>query len=399
MRATSGASEVMQTRAQSGRIHYLDNLRAIAMLLGVLLHAGLGYARPAQSVWLATDPQSSVAVDMSIWLIHLFRMGLFFLLSGYFAKLVIERQGIRKFVWNRCIRIVVPFILFYPFLLAAMTVVIVFAISYVDEPRGLMSLIATAAKNKSASTDPPPLTTMHLWFLYYLLFFSATGAFISGLKWNCPCVSLRLSKLWWLCPMVLVPGVLAAGVPLPAPESFVPKWWPFVFYGTYFVAGWLLLGRECILHAWQPYIWHIAIASLALFIPYYSLMPVLDLSVIEAKMAKNAPWLNWRAWVEAILTAYLSALLTLGTLLLGQRFLAYQSPWLRFIADSSYWVYLIHLPIVVFLQTLLIPVNWPLVWKLAAVIVGTMIPCWATYLVFVRYTPIGWMLHGKRDFP
>ncbi len=60
------------------RIDYLDNLRAIAMLLGVYLHAGLAYANPAQTIWLATDSRSSILVDASIWLIHLFRLSLFF---------------------------------------------------------------------------------------------------------------------------------------------------------------------------------------------------------------------------------------------------------------------------------------------------------------------------------
>jgi hypothetical protein len=36
---------------------------------------------------------------------------------------------------------------------------------------------------------------------------------------------------------------------------------------------------------------------------------------------------------------------------------------------------------------------------LCVVLIGTIVPCLATYVVFVRYTPIGWMLHGKRTFP
>ena len=99
-RASSTQSSTVKL-ASSTRIHYLDNLRAVAMLLGVYLHAALAYAQPAQSVWLATDTTASVAIDASIWFIHLFRMGLFFLLSGYFAKLVIERKGIRHFIGSR----------------------------------------------------------------------------------------------------------------------------------------------------------------------------------------------------------------------------------------------------------------------------------------------------------
>ena len=126
------------------------------------------------------------------------------------------------------------------------------------------------------------------------------------------------------------------------------------------------------------------------------LLPVLDLSNIVTGIL---PQVFWVRLVEACLTAYLSVLLTITSLLLGQRYLAGKSPFLSFVADSSYWVYLLHLPIVIFLQTLLVPLSMPWWLKFSLVLVGTVIPCMTTYLVFVRYTPLGWLLHGKRSFP
>lgn len=398
--AYSGKSSVEPTLVtlgmQSQRIYYLDNLRAMAMLLGVFLHSALAYAQPAQNVWLATDSNASVPLDASIWFIHLFRMGLFFLLSGYFAKLVIERKGLRHFLWNRCMRIVVPFLLFYPFLLAAMTVVIVFSLSYLVVPRGLMGLIAAAIKDSSGAQKREPLTTMHLWFLYYLMAFSAIGALLRNVKQLQLETLFRHSKWLYLCPLILIPGALAAGAPMPAPESFTPQWWPFAFYGLFYVAGWQLFGRTQFLDSWRPYVWHVAALCMLLFVPYYMLMPVLDLSIIVAGTPSQVFWIRL---LEASLTAYLSVLLTITSLLLGQRYLAGKSPFLSFVADSSYWVYLLHLPIVLFLQTLLVPMALPWWLKFSMVLVGTMIPCMATYLVFVRYTPLGWLLHGKRSFP
>lgn len=381
---------------QSQRIYYLDNVRAAAMLLGVFLHSALAYAQPAQSVWLATDPSASVPLDASIWFIHLFRMGLFFLLSGYFAKLVIERKGLKHFLRNRCVRIVVPFVLFYPFLLAAMAVVIVFSLSYLVEPRGLMGLIAAAVKDGAGTQKREPLTTMHLWFLYYLIAFSAIGVLLRNVRWLKLENLFRHSKWMLLWPLILIPGALAAGAPMPAPESFILQSWPFAFYGLYFVAGWQLFGREQFLDTLRPYVWHITAICMLLFVPYYILMPVLDLSTIVAGTSSQSFWIRG---VEACLTAYLSVLLTITALLLGQRYLASRNPLLSFVADSSYWVYLLHLPIVLFLQTLLVPVALPWWLKLMAVLLGTMIPCLATYVVFVRYTPLGWLLHGKRSFP
>lgn len=378
------------------RIHYLDNLRALAMLLGVFLHAGLAYADPANSIWLATDGQSSVLLDATIWFIHLSRMGLFFLLSGYFAKFLIEGKGLRYFLWNRCLRIAVPFLLFYPFLLAAMTLVIIFALAYVDQPLGLLKLIAEATQGGSGNGRQKPPGTMHLWFLYYLMLFTALAAIVTRLpKLKLPALCRRR---WMLAtaPLMLVPAVMAAGAPLPAPESFVPQWWALVFYGMFYAAGWQLLGREAALQGWQSFAWPLMLVCLALFVPYYWMLPVLDLNLLAMGTSQQAPG---QRLAVACLTAYLAVLLTLVSLLFASRYLAEQSPWLRLVADASYWVYLVHLPIVLFLQTLLQP--WLLPWwvKFTAVVVGTLIPCMATYLVFVRYTAIGWLLHGKRAFP
>ena len=378
----------------SQRIHYLDNLRALAMLLGIFLHSALAYALPAQNIWLATDKHASVAVDASIWFIHLFRMGLFFLLSGYFAKLVIERKGMKHFLKGRCLRVVAPFVLFYPFLLAAMTVVIIFAISYLQEPRGLMGLIAEAAKNRVGKSKPPG--AMHLWFLYYLMLFTILGALLCKLTWLKPIAVLRYPFFLLLSPLLLAPAAFAAGSPLPAPESFIPAWWPFAFYGLFYYAGWQLFGRESTLDKLQPYVWLVVAFSIAFYLPYYWLMPTLDLSVLNEQAA---PLNLWVRIAEAVLTAYLSVSITLAALLLGQRYLTRQSGFLSFVADSSYWAYLVHLPMVLFLQTLLAPFDQPVWLKLSVVILATLFACTTTYLVFVRYTPVGWLLHGKRSFP
>lgn len=92
-------------------------------------------------------------------------------------------------------------------------------------------------------------------------------------------------------------------------------------------------------------------------------------------------------------------MLTLTAILYGQQLLARKHAGLRLLADSSFWVYLIHLPVVIFMQTLFIPVDCSLWIKLAAVTLGTWLFCMGSYLVFVRYTPLGWLLHGRRTFP
>jgi glucans biosynthesis protein C len=379
----------------SARIHYLDNLRALAMLLGLYLHGALAYAEPSRSIWLASNPNGSIAIDASIWWIHLFRMGVFFLLSGYFAKLFIERKGLKKFIQNRAIRVALPFIIFYPLLMIAMTIVIVFAMAYVREPEGLLRLIASASKNPD-SAESSPWSTMHLWFLYYLVMFSFINTIVCHWKWLKFDWLFRRTWLLVLVPLALVPGVIGGGVPVAAPESFIPTWWPFLFYGLFYFAGWQLCGREELLDRMQAWFWPLVILGAVLYVPYYRLLPMLDVNLIQQR---KYPLTGAVYLVECVLSAYLSATWTIIALLTGQRFLAASNPWLKFFADSSYWVYLIHLPCIIFLQTLLIPAEIPVWVKLLLVLVVAWLFCNATYVVFVRFSPVGWMLNGKRAFP
>lgn len=388
------------------------------MLLGVYLHAALAYAAPANSVWLATDGGSSRMIDFSIWWIHLFRMSLFFAIAGYLGKMVFARKGVKQFIVGRLVRIVLPFAVFYPLLLGAMTAVFVFALTYLESPQGLMGMIAEAyekgaTEGSLATEEAQKPGTMHLWFLYYLAYFTGlgiVGSLICHSKNRSILRPLRTAKRFlekmrewgWhhgisLCiPVLWVPAVMAAGMPLPAPESWVPTWWPFVFYGSFYLGGWILFGNEEILEPYRKGFLALLGFGLILLVPYYVWMPNLDLSELDS--LQKVRW-DWQSAMVALMTAYLSLAWTLLAWLLGERFLNVPSRGLRFIADASYWLYLIHLPIVIFLQTLLIPAEWPVAVKLPLVLIGTLLPGLASYLVFVRYTPIGWMLHGKRSFP
>lgn len=393
---TQALSEEVAGVSVTKRIHSLDNLRALAMLLGIYLHAAFAYADPSQSFWLATDFRSSVTIDASIWFIHLFRMSLFFLLSGYFARQVLERKGTKQFLWGRFIRIAVPFIVFYPFLLAAVTVVIVFALSYVPGPRGLMGWIAAIARDTSGSQEPPPWTTMHLWFLYYLFLFNLLTPLFARLPIPRWIWMLERPFGWLFLPLLLVPGVMIAGAPIPAPESFIPAVWPFLFYGPFYCLGWQLGGSDELLARLTAHPWAMLGVSLAMFPIYYVTMPTLDLGLADLA---SLPTQRQTHPLAILCTAYLSVLLTFTAIAFGRRYLERRNAYLAFVADASYWLYLIHLPIVLFIQTLLIPVETSVWIKLSITLFITFVACLATYVVFVRYTPLGWMFHGKRAFP
>jgi peptidoglycan/LPS O-acetylase OafA/YrhL len=66
------------------------------------------------------------------------------------------------------------------------------------------------------------------------------------------------------------------------------------------------------------------------------------------------------------------------------------------VADASYWIYLVHLPLVVWLQVAV--AEWPIHWsyKLALVSGVTLGMALLSYDLLVRSTFLGGLLNGRR---
>jgi peptidoglycan/LPS O-acetylase OafA/YrhL len=80
----------------------------------------------------------------------------------------------------------------------------------------------------------------------------------------------------------------------------------------------------------------------------------------------------------------------------AQRFFFEPSRQWRYIADSSFFVYLLHLPVVYLLQTWMI--GWPMHWslKFLLIVALTYVIVLAAYHYLVRSTFVGQFLNGRR---
>ena len=70
--------------------------------------------------------------------------------------------------------------------------------------------------------------------------------------------------------------------------------------------------------------------------------------------------------------------------------------WVRWLSDASFWLYLMHLPLVAISQGVVTPWPLPFYVKTVLIFVFTVAPLLVTYRYGVRYTPIGTLLNGKR---
>ena len=379
------------------RYHYMDNLRAIAMLIGIFFHAAVAYLPNMQNLWLAANPDTSQIMDIGAWFLHLFRMPLFFLIAGFFAAYLVSKRGISGLMKNRALRILLPFIIFLPLIYLTLIAPISWAIKHVENPSPMLQLIAFMATQPDAP-QPPPSTT-HLWFIYNLFMFCVVYSLL--VRFAKPLSQLadrhvNARFLVFVLPLLMVPAMATQIEPHPAPEQFVPRLWSFGYFGLFFLVGSFYYRRQSLLDDLRPYLPLMLIGSVLMYVYYYLQLPG-TLTLEEAMATANGAELNARQVGISALEAFMSVHLTLASLVLGKQYLDKANATIRFIADSSYWVYIMHLPTLIFIQYLLLDTHWNVWLEFGISSLGTIPLGMITYVALIRWTPIGWMLNGRRS--
>ena len=184
------------------RLYALDNLRAAMMWLGIVLHVAVIYiAGPSPLPW--RDNQTTPTADLLMAFIHAFRMPVFFILAGFFVALLIERRGARAMAHNRLRRLGLPFVVFWPPIFALCGAL---ALAFLHRmARGTWGL--DPALMQTAPSAPQGLSTMHLWFLWMLLWLSlGTALAHAGLARFAPDAAPWLGR--WLAQLGVRPGAL-----------------------------------------------------------------------------------------------------------------------------------------------------------------------------------------------
>lgn len=372
-------------RASSGaRIPGLDALRAGALLLGIVLHAMMPYS--PTPMWIIQDDSVTDLVPPGVATIHLFRMTLFMLLAGYFGRLTVQRRGGGTYLRERLVRIALPAVAFWPIAVL---------------PVGLVGAAVWARSGKAPPAPPPgesaitaALTPAHLWFLVVLTQVVLVTVLVRAVALRVlgperP-VGLVSRAGWWL---TAPGGVVLAAVPyaatlalqgttvggLHSPESYLGSVSAFVAYAGAFWVGWAMHATsDGLRRAARGWPVHLAAA------------------VVLTPVAIALPYTAAPLGVQAVVTALAGWAWTYGLVGSCVRLVRRERAWVRYVADASYWMYLVHLPVVLGVGALLLDLRRPALVKLAVVLALTVPLLLASYEVLVRHTWVGAWLNGKR---
>ena len=365
------------------RLHHLDALRASAMLLLIPYHG-------SRYIWKGqiNKKEDGQPLEEIIWYVHAWHMPLFFLVSGYLLAMALERGGAERQVTNRVTRLGIPLAIGMVTIIPLTNLLL--AWSDPGRPVG----------GRERTTDLATLFNwrpLHLWFLNYLL----AASLILIVTW----VVLRraeirrgLSRAFGAVvgsPLVVPVLSICTGLLLslstywqapPASDSLIPQI-PLLSYYVFFLGfGFAISYHPDLVSRIErrPLIY---LAASLICIPF-----AWDLFQEERLAAGDA-------------AAHIAATVVLGLMTWSalfavwgffSRFAATESRFWRYISDASYWVYLIHIIFLGPTQSLFSQTEISPAIRYVLTLAITFSLSFMTNALFIRHTPIGTFLHGRR---
>lgn len=367
------------------RLHALDNLRATMMWLGIVLHVSVQHmAGPSPLPW--RDPDTTRMADVLVALIHAFRMPVFFIVAGFFVAMLVQRRGATGMLRHRFRRIALPFLLLGPpIVLASVLLGLAF-----------MHRTAYGSWGLDRSLAPPGrggVQTAHLWFLYLLWWLCvvvAAARFVQ--RWLPPAwpraaqaLTARLGAAPWgfavlALPLAVVGAAYPNGVVAPS-GSLLPPLAEWLHNGLFFAFGLALWpARNHLLPLFQQRWGRYLLAGFVFFMVTGGLVERQAPAVAIALVYNATTWL----W-------------SFGLVGLFMRHVSRHRAALAYLADSAYWVYLSHLPVVVGIGAALAPLPLGAGPKMLINIGLTTGVTLLSYQLLVRHTVIGRLLNGTRE--
>jgi surface polysaccharide O-acyltransferase-like enzyme len=370
-----GSAEVRAAPKARSRNAPIDHARSFLTLVVLLHHAVIPYTHFGH-----TDAKSWIGFDVVVLATDSFFMAMFFFLSGLFVWPSLARKTLASHLHDRLRRLGLPFVI------AAFTIIPIayYAIELRQHPGVSFSVFWW----KTITVGPWP--SGPVWFIWILFAFNliATQLYRLSPRLIDPINRLSLQGFERPAKFFLVMLAVTAIIYIPARTHFGPGRWfsfgPFdvqagrvTFYMSYFLIGAGigaanfdrgLFSTEGRL-AKTSWIW-----ALVALVPY-CLMWVLI--YIKREILGNPVWLP--DWYEASYGLFFAAFSAAILFAIMGFFLGSKRPWMLLdrMQGDAYGIFLVHYPIVLWLQYWLFDYDLPAIVKATIAFVLTVVLSWA----------------------
>lgn len=303
------------------------------MILGIVLHTCAAFS--VYNYWLVTYVTPISWVDSVNEAIHFFRMPLFFIISGFFAFIILQKQTVVQFCQTKLLRVGIPFFVL---------------LLIVNFPQYYLLENSLARHHELKVNLQANELTGHLWFLANLLiYFLLFGLFYKAIfllknrldKWRGQSKRSQYIKAWILVALGALLAPLSFIFVLGLSKVGIPLYYPIPILGSLFI----------VFSHVDYFIFGIILA----FIPHTRLLSFLRSKsgalVILFLFALGFLVFSFKYLFEPILSPYSIRLITLALcmtiMLICSSLLKSEATWMRKLAQASYTIYLFHHALVI----------------------------------------------------
>ena len=409
------------THRPDPRHHGLDYLRGLMIIVVVVAHVVMQYQTMPAVEDLASievigenyrDPDRTLVADRIHQVARASVNPMLFLLAGFSWAFLLQRKSLRSIAVSRTTRILIPMVVGWLIAFPLLRYAFALGRDLMLADDGEASLAVALAETPITPYLPfasDVFYLAHFWFLYYLLlFYVASMGLVLWLDRPAGPLRKRLQSLqaailigdlrWMRLPMLVGLSMLATArdqtAELEIAHGLQPDPEAFSAHYVFFLAGWMFALHPEILgdldrRAGCRFVFGLLLAVL-----------------VVAPMGENHEYADTRAelWLGSArlqLAVYWLAhaistwMLVLGMLGLAERWFPRIDPKFAYVAEASFWIYLAHAPIAVFIPIVLH--DWPVdadlkMWISTAIVLAI---SFASYHLLVRRTVIGRALRGQ----
>jgi glucan biosynthesis protein C len=368
------------------RLHYLDWLRVLAILMVFLFHA----VHPFDfGDWQVKNAEQSEILTIILLFLSIWGMPFFFLVAGASSWFALQRRTARQYISERFYRLIIPFI--------AGTILFSPIEYYCENMNKIQRGVLTSFQGfLSVFSSFNPLLLRfpgfsprwfgqgyHLWFLGFLFSFALITLPIflwlkkeSGqrfLSWMAKLCEHRGGILLFAIPAAIIYCLL-----LP----FFPEehdWADFIFQMFCFVVGFILFADErftsAIRRDWPLLLTVGTVIVVGLVGVYLVGLPVLTWNVTP-----GIP----EFYILQVLRSTIAICLSLTMLFVGMRFLDFTNRWLRYGQETALPFFVLHQPVIIVIAFFVVQWNADILVKLPVVVLSSFLVTVILYELIVR---------------
>jgi glucan biosynthesis protein C len=351
-------SPVQAATGKTSRLFFIDHLRASLVILVVLHHVALVYGASVLTFYYFeppfNDPLAFLVLLVFVLVNQAWFMGAFFLLAGYFTPGSYDRKGPGSFLKDRLLRLGIPLIIFV-FVLSPIS-----SIGYWLMPASLTGITTPL----TWQVYPHLLGTGPMWFVAILLIFTFGYAAWRRLTRNRTSSSMSRSSLpsylrigIFILVLALVSYLVRIIVPLGQEVNLFGDFlsFPTIAYLPQYLS-FFVIGTVASRHNWFRTLpssmgvvgFVIAVVAGVFLFPLAFSGHLFSLELTPA-LANSLGNGHWQSAVYTLWDSTFAVGICLGVITLFRCFFDGQDRFGRFLSQHSYTVYVIHIPIVVFL--------------------------------------------------